>query len=1708
MEKSKGKARPSHEMTGRWYRPCVIAFAVASALGLSGCGGGGSNVTPSTPPPPPPPAGGSGFAGGKVIVGSHDVVVWTDDIQGSIDLIKDGTGTLVLTGTGSYTGGTTINEGTLQLGNAGTTGSITGNVKDNGFLVFNRSDDVTFSGIVSGSGSLEQAGKGTLTLTGANTYTGGTTISHGTLQLGNGGTTGWIAGDVADNSSLVFNRSDNVTFNGIVSGNGSLEQAGKGKLTLTGANTYTGGTTISHGTLQLGNGGVTGSINGDVLDYGSLVFNRSDDLIFKGIVSGGGSLAIAGKGTLILTNDSTYTGGTTINDGPLMYGTGGTLQLGNGGTTGSITGNVINDGSLIFDRKDDVTFTGAVTGRGSLEQAGEGTLTLTGDHWYFGGTLISRGTLQLGNGGTTGSIAGNVTDNSSLVFNHGGDVRFGGAISGNGSLEQVGKGTLTLTGLNTYTGGTTISNGILRLGDGGTDGSIVGDVLDKGSLEFKLHNDFTFNGIVSGDGSLEQAGSDTLTLTGTNTYTGGTTISSGRLRLGDGGVSGSIIGDVADNGFLEFDRSGDVTFNGIVSGSGSLEQAGKGTLTLSGTNTYAGGTTISNGTLQIGNGATAGSIIGDVMDNGSLVFNRSDNMTFNGRIGGYGSLVKVGGGALILGNDNQYTGGTTISAGTLQVGDGGTTGWITGDITNNGSLVFDRSDGQIFSGIVSGSGSLEQAGKDTLILKGANTYTGGTAISQGTLEIGVGDTNGWITGDVLDNGSLVFNRSDDVVFSGLVSGGGGLEQMGPGTLVLTGDNTYTGGTTVNSIQSGVSVLQIGNGSTHGSIEGDVVVNYGMLVFDRSDDVTFDGLISGYGSVIKSGEGTLILSQTNTYSGGSTVEQGVLEVLAGTGLGTGSISVGSASAQYTGQILKLDTGADLPNNVFLYDGATLDNSGTIHQSVSNATVQSSDSGSVTVVNRDGARIDGSYQGIQLGYGGSISNGAGSVISGFTRGISSDVGGAITVNNSGGSIIGWTTTNLQFGDGISAVSATIINTDGGRIEGRAAGILVLFDSTILNSNGGVISGNAAGTGVGVMLDSGGVVTNDGATILAQGDAIVAQGGPTTVSNLNGGTIVGDVNLQGTMANVVTLMAGSSIQGNLSLGTNPQATLTLNGDNALPQSYSGAVSGTTTFAGTLIKEGTGSWNIDTGDLSGVIETDVNNGALHSNTVLAGMVNLAAQGTLDGGPGVSGTLSNAGKVAVHDGDSAIGGNYVQSSTGTLAISLGSKLNVAGTATLNGGTLEITGADSGYVSNTHTNVLAAAGGVSGTFDQLVKDTGVVFTATTINYDANSVWLDTTGLDVTTAAAGDGVSYTPASFGSARRVQGAFEQLDDKIATGNLADVPGDFLQAAGQFQQAPTLQAAQASLQSLSGQLHAASAAMTFETIGASSRALSDRFDNLLDRGAGFGMWTHDLGMGGDMARAGYSDVGFQLNGWLVGNDRQIGRSGVAGYAFGQSQGQQRLHQGYDHDRSRSTEGMLYAAWLNGNWYTQGRVGFGHFQQDTTRQILLGDRTQGVGTQYGGDYDVAHGESGLRFQHGNSHITPFANVEYARIGRDGFAEQGAGGFGLRSNAQSLDRWQAGLGVRAGRHWDLDGGRTVDFSARAQWERTLASHGDEFNASFVGLQQWQPLVGIGLSRYSGDFDAALDARLSAHTSLKFDYDYEMGQRDHAQMLSANLNMTF
>ena len=586
----------------------------------------------------------------------------------TINLNSDGVETL--TGNNTYTGVTTINAGTLQVGYGGTSGSLgTGPVLNNSDLVFNRPDNPTQAGAISGSGRLFQSGGGTLILTGNNTYTGTTFINAGTLQVGDGGASGSLGtGAVGNNAALVFNRAGSLTQAGVISGGGSLTLAGNGTLILTGNNAYTGATTISAGFLQVGNGGTSGSLGtstGAISDNGTLAFNHSDALTIATTISGTGGFIQQGSGTLTLLGNNTYMGGTYINAG--------TLQVGNGGTSGSLgPGMITNDGALVFNHADNLTEAAAIFGGGTLTQAGSGTLTLTGYAYGGGTTYINAGTLQVGNGGTSGSLGGGtgaVVNNTALVFNLANNLTQTGAISGGGTLTQAGSGTLTLTGSNTYTGATTISAGTLQVGNGGTAGSLVagGAISDNGTLAFNHSDAVTLATTISGTGGFTQAGSGTLTLTGNNTYTGATTISAGTLQVGNGGTSGSLgtsTGAVVNNAALVFDRADNVNEAGVISGSGTLTQAGNGTLTLTGNNTYAGTTYINAGTLQVGNGGTSGSLGASyVLNNGALVFNRADNLTEAGTFQGSGTLTQAGSGTLTLTGYTSLLGAAYINAG-------------------------------------------------------------------------------------------------------------------------------------------------------------------------------------------------------------------------------------------------------------------------------------------------------------------------------------------------------------------------------------------------------------------------------------------------------------------------------------------------------------------------------------------------------------------------------------------------------------------------------------------------------------------------------------------------------------------------------------------------------------------------------------------------------------------------------------------------------------------------------------------------------------------------------------------------------------------------------------------------------------------------------------------------------------------------------------
>jgi len=920
--------------------------------------------------------------------------IYAGIVSGSGNLVKQGTGALTLIDTSRYTGGTTITAGTLQIGNGGTTGSIIGNVANAGTLAFDRSDDVAFDGVVSGTGSLVQQGEGSLVLTGANSYTGGTTIADGTLQIGKGGTTGSIVGDVANNGVLVFDRSDAMTFAGGVSGSGSLVQQGSGVLTLDGdSGAFTGDTELRSGSLVVGgtagNGAVLGGdvqvdaaatlaghgrIGGDVevrsgahlsagsataaigdldiggnlaLSAGSHVdvdlgtpladfqpFGASDHVTVAGdLTLAGVTVDVADAGGLgaglynVIRWDGSLSGGESdIALGKVPAGSRLSLQLlsaqrqlnlidtqgftlnvwnangkadatrmGGGGGTWSTTSPAWTDtkgttpNAAMVPQPGFAVF-GGDAGTVTID-GGDGDVSATGMQFAVDGYRLTGDALTLMKNADGDAPIIRVGDGSA----DGASTRVGidAVLAGSDGLVKTDQGTLVLDATNTFSGGVTVNGGTLSVADDGNLGDASnGLTLDGGVLEVTgtgfnttardivlgdhgggfaidaADATFTVASSLDGKGALAKRGAGTLTLTGANSYTGGTTITDGTLQVGKGGMTGSIVGDVANAGTLVFDRSDDVAFAGKVSGSGSLVQQGEGTLALTSDSNYTGGTTIADGTLQIGNGGTTGSIIGDVANAGTLVFDRSNDVAFAGVVSGTGSLVQQGEGSLVLTGDSNYTGGTTITGRTLQIGNGGTTGSIIGDVANAGTLAFDRSNDVAFAGVVAGSGSLVQQGEGSLVLTGANSYTGGTAITDGTLQIGNGGTTGSIVGDVANDGVLAFDRSDDVAFTGKVSGTGSLVQQGAGTLTLTGANSYTGGTTITA----GTLL----GDTT-SLQGDIA-NEAVLRFEQQADGRYAGVLSGGGVLDKRGVGTLALGgDSHAFAGSTRVRAGGLAV---------------------------------------------------------------------------------------------------------------------------------------------------------------------------------------------------------------------------------------------------------------------------------------------------------------------------------------------------------------------------------------------------------------------------------------------------------------------------------------------------------------------------------------------------------------------------------------------------------------------------------------------------------------------------------------------------------------------------------------------------------------------------------------------------------------------------------------------------------------
>ncbi|MDD5064699.1 MAG: autotransporter domain-containing protein, partial [Phycisphaerae bacterium] len=595
------------------------------------------------------------------------------------------------------TGGQTLTIDTTGIVNAGT-------------LTIGGAGNTTVSSAISGAGALTKADGGTLTLSGTNTYAGTTTINAGTLTVSGGSaiadggavslanvagasfelstseTIGSLAGGGAlggnvnlNATTLTTGDATNTTYSGVISGAGGiLTKEGAGTLTLDGTNSYTGATNINTGTLTvaadqaLGTAaGATTVANGATLGIsGTTNYATAEALTLNGTGAAGRSGALDN-----IINDNTFAGNITLATASKIGSTAGTLTA---------SGTIDNGGNLLtVGGASDATLSGVISNTGGLTKADAGTVTLSGINTYSGITTINAGTLSIGADSGLGTAPGAATA---------GQIVFGGGI-----LESSGSFTLAA------------NRGIAMTGAGTID-------VDAGTT-------LTYNGIVAGASALTKADTGTLSLGGTNTYTGGTTFNAGTIILGDDAALGTGTLTLGGAGTIQSNDDARAVSNAIALGGNALTVSGASNLTLSG----------------VISGAGAGS-----------------------------TLTKTGTGTLTLTGVNTHVGLTTLTAGTL-----------TGAFSLNGA-----------GGLTLGGGTFRPGNSiGTVVIVGPYTQNAGS-----TLEVEVSNSGGVLTSDLLDvtgTVNLAAGSTIDVV-----------DVSPAGSIIVTGD-------TFNIIQAGGAITDGG-----------------------------------------------------------------------------------------------------------------------------------------------------------------------------------------------------------------------------------------------------------------------------------------------------------------------------------------------------------------------------------------------------------------------------------------------------------------------------------------------------------------------------------------------------------------------------------------------------------------------------------------------------------------------------------------------------------------------------------------------------------------------------------------------------------------------------------------------------------------------------------------------------------------------------------
>lgn len=1495
------------------------------------------------------------------------------------------------------------------------------------------------TGANAGSWGLVKTGAGTLTLTGTNSYTGGTTVSGGVLR----GNSTSLKGGIVNNASVVFDQPAAGTYAGIMSGTGAMTVTG-GKLALSGANTYTGLTSVTgNGTLDLtaaNNIAAASTIalnNGALLTGSGVGINNAITVTNRGSLgSSGGIATVAGvisgagavdvnAGTVALAANNTFSGGLNVTGGATALFTadtnlgaaGGAVTVTDGGMIGAAAnaaGNFTTNRNLtvtgtggISGAQHAVNWSGAIGGTGTLVVSGANVVELSGTNTYSGGTSIQGGALKVVSDARLGDLAGTLafSNNGRLLASQsfttgrainvgtgGGGFELGagttlglsGAITG-GVVNQTGQGTLVVTGANSHAGfanyGGTLQGNSSSLGGGIRFDSDAANTTSR-QVVFAQATDGRFTGGIGGTGStpglgnVVKTGAGTLTLTGESNFksqiagTAEFQVQEGTLQ----GNSRSLAGNIENNAALIFDQQFEGTYSGAITGTGSVAVSGSGKLTLSETSTIAGATSV-----------TAG---------GTLVVKTASNF-------GASSTLGLNGGTLMLG-----TGATAFDKAITITGTGGLA--ATGGTTPNTPVA-------TMSGVISGSGQLD-INSNTVVLAANNTFTGGLRV------IGA-------------NAQALFTTDAN---------------LGTAGQAITLQNGGVVGTTADAAPNLTMTRNLN------------IVGSGGLS-STLHPLVYAGTISGNGTFIKSGGGIVNLTGTNNATGGTAVRAGTLQVAS-------DDKLGAAGA-----------GLELSENGHLW----------VTQSMTTARA-------VTLggVPGGGFQLD---SGTTLTLTGAISGTTLSLLGTGTlvlNGTSTYAG----IVNSGGTIIG--NTDTLKGNIIFDYNADNTN----------ARSIVFQQDAVLGEFEGNITGLGTETGYGTVVKTGaGYLELTGETrfkALGDGYAFDVQQGTLEGSSKN---LVGKLHVARgatlTFAEAVDGTYAGGIEGEGQFSKNGKGTLTLNGTNS-------ALGGTTVNTGTLVLNGTlntagkGTTIYGTLALKGILNSAGNgtnieeNGLLSVNGTLNGDVSVNRGGTLEGSSRINGKVTNNGG-KINPGNSighiTINGDF-EFDDGEMVVEVNAegesdRIIVVGaghTATIKAGTLSVIMEPGDYTPGTIYTIVTAEGGGTAHFDSITG--GTAFLSPELFSDPQNLYLTLDfAADAFRAA---GVTANQQAVGSVLDLVNASGTAPGLINA--LANVP---------------VGSGAAALQQLSGQPYADFATLNMRgsqlfmnTLG--RQMANDRGVSLgggqsvaldapgLDGQSRFSAWVSAIGTTGSVDGNGNAaDLSYSLGGTAFGIGYRVDprvQIGIAGAYVGGSQSVD----GFMGDGNTEAGSVaLHGSFAEGPLYVDGLLGYAYASNELERKFAVP-----------GVFGIANGasssnqflgqiETGYRFPldvSSTSAITPFGRLQVVSVNQGGFTETGFSDFNLTASGQTLTSVRTTLGADFSTRLDI-GGIAMDLRARLGWVHEFGDTTRPFTAAFTAAP-WASFTVYGAPepRDSALIGIGAEAQILENATLFASYDAELG----------------